>query len=91
MYAKKIVIKNDICLNFEEVVFLVKKSNEFESRIWFEVEEKKINAKSLLGTLILKFPNKSELTVLSNGKDEKTATNTLVKYIKFIIKYSMFR
>lgn len=47
--------------------FFIQKANEFKSSIWVEVEERRVNAKSLLGVLSLGIVKGTEITLIANG------------------------
>ena len=49
MYIKKITINNQVGLHARPATFFIQKANEFKSSIWIEKDERKVNAKSLLG------------------------------------------
>ena len=51
MYTEKSVVKCESGLHNRQATFFIQKANEFRSSIWIEVEDRKINAKSLLGVL----------------------------------------
>ena len=54
---------------------------EFKSSIWIEKEERRVNAKSLLGFLSLGIVKGSKISIIADGSDEKEAVNTLVELI----------
>ena len=51
MYTQNVTINNEVGLHARPATFFIQKANEFKSSIWVEVEDRKINAKSLLGVL----------------------------------------
>ena len=51
MYTEKSVVKCESGLHNRQATFFIQKANEFRSSIWIEVDDRKINAKSLLGVL----------------------------------------
>ena len=53
MYTKTAVVNNQVGLHARPATFFIQKANEFKSSIWVEVEERRVNAKSLLGVLSL--------------------------------------
>ena len=53
MYMKTITVNNQVGLHARPATFFIQKANEFKSSIWIEKEERKVNAKSLLGVLSL--------------------------------------
>ena len=53
MCVKDVVIQNQVGLHARPATFFIQKANEFKSSIWVEKDERKVNAKSLLGVLSL--------------------------------------
>ena len=55
---------------------------KFKSGIWVEKEDRRVNAKSLLGVLSLGIVKGTTITLIADGDDEETAVNTLVELVK---------
>lgn len=53
MYSKDVMVQNQVGLHARPATFFIQKANEFRSSIWIEKEERRVNAKSLLGILSL--------------------------------------
>ena len=53
MITKEVVINNQVGLHARPATFFIQKANEFKSSIWVEKEDRRVNAKSLLGVLSL--------------------------------------
>ena len=51
MYSKTAAVKNQVGLHARPATFFIQKANEFKSNIWVEKDERRVNAKSLLGVL----------------------------------------
>lgn len=51
MYVKEVAVQNQVGLHARPATFFIQKANEFKSSIWVEKEERRVNAKSLLGVL----------------------------------------
>ena len=58
-----------------------KKANEFKSSIWIEVEDRRINAKSLLGVLSMGITKGTRISLIAEGPDEEEAVNTLTEML----------
>lgn len=69
-------------LHNKQATYFIQKANDFQSSIWIESEERRINAKSLLGVLSMAIVTGSELTISAEGPDEETAVNTLADMLK---------
>ena len=65
----------------EQATFFIQKANEFRSSIWIEVDDRKINAKSLLGVLSMAITTGTEVTLIAEGPDEEAAVKTLAQML----------
>ena len=81
MYSKEVTLQNQVGLHARPATFFIQKANEFKSSIWVEKEERKVNAKSLLGILSLGITRGTSITVIADGLDEKDAVDALVDLI----------
>jgi phosphocarrier protein len=81
MYSKEAVVNNSVGLHARPATFFIQKANEFKSSIWVERNERRINAKSLLGLLSLGIVKGSGITIIADGADEEAAVNALVELI----------
>ena len=52
MFVREVMVKNQVGLHARPATFFIQKANEFKSSIWIEKEERRVNAKSLLGIQI---------------------------------------
>ena len=81
MYTKNAVVNNQVGLFARPATFFIQKANEFKSSIWVEVEERRVNAKSLLGVLSLGIVKGTEITLIAKGADEEEAVEALAKLL----------
>lgn len=81
MYEKKATIMKQVGLHARPATFLIQKANEFKSSIWIEKEERRVNAKSLLGVLSLGVAQGATINIIADGQDEIEAVNTLCELI----------
>ena len=81
MYSQETIVNNQIGLHARPATFFIQKANEFKSSIWVEREERKVNAKSLLGVLSLGIVKGTPIKLEADGVDEKEAVEALVKLI----------
>ncbi len=77
MLSKTIVVQNQVGLHARPATFFIQKSNEFKSSIWVEKDERRVNAKSLLGVLSLGITKGMQITIITDGTDEKEAIEAL--------------
>ena len=81
MITKEVVINNQVGLHARPATFFIQKANEFKSSIWVEKEERRVNAKSLLGVLSLGIVKGTTVTIIADGADEDAAISTLSELI----------
>ena len=81
MYSQEAVVNNQVGLHARPATYFIQKANEFKSSIWVEKEERKVNAKSLLGVLSLGIIKGSTIDLIADGTDEKDAVDALVELI----------
>ena len=81
MYTQNVTINNEVGLHARPATFFIQKANEFKSGIWVEKEERRVNAKSLLGVLSLGIVKGTTVNLIADGADEATAVDTLSELI----------
>ena len=82
MYLKDVTVKNQVGLNARPATFVIQKANEFKSSVWVEKEERRVNAKSLLGVLSLGIVGGTNIRIIADGVDEQAAVDSLVKLVE---------
>lgn len=81
MIRKEIVINIPNGLEARPVALLVQVASQYESSIYVESEEKKINAKSIMGMMSLGLASGEKVFVSADGMDEEEAINNIEKYL----------
>ena len=82
MYTQNVTINNEVGLHARPATFFIQKANEFKSGIWVEKEERRVNAKSLLGVLSLGIVGGTTIKIIADGADEQEAVDALVKLVE---------
>lgn len=82
MYVKEVAVKNQVGLHARPATFFIQKANEFKSSIWVEKEERRVNAKSLLGVLSLGIVGGTPIRIIADGSDEQQAVDALVALVE---------
>ena len=82
MCSKEVIINNQIGLRARPATFFIQKANEFKSSIWVEKEERRVNAKSLLGVLSLGIVGGTTIRIIADGNDEEDAVDALVSLVQ---------
>lgn len=82
MFVKDVMVKNQVGLHARPATFFIQKANEFKSLIWIEKEERRVNAKSLLGILSLGIVGGTNIRIIADGTDEQQAVESLVELVE---------
>ena len=82
MCVKDVVIQNQVGLHARPATFFIQKANEFKSSIWVEKDERKVNAKSLLGVLSLGIIGGTSIKIIRDGGDEAEAMEDLIALVE---------
>ncbi len=77
MFSKEIVVRCESGLHNRQATYFVQKANEFTCSIWIESENRKMNAKSLLGIMSLGIITGATVVVSASGPDAEEAVNAL--------------
>ena len=77
MFSKEVVVRCESGLHNRQATYFVQKANEFESSIWLESGNRKMNANSLLGIMSLGIVTGTTVTLSAIGPDAETAVNAL--------------
>lgn len=81
------MLERDITINIPEnrdarlVAVLVQLASQYESRVYVELEEKKVNAKSIMGMMSIGLSQGSKVRLSADGVDEKDAVKNIEKYL----------
>lgn len=81
MYVKEVTVENQVGLHARPATFFIQKANEYKASIWVEKEERRVNAKSLLGVLSLGIVGGTSIRIIADGTDEQAAVEGLVKLV----------
>ena len=81
MMQKPIQIKLETGLEARPVAMLVQVASQFESSVYINVNDNKVNAKSIMGMMSLGLASGEEITVTTDGKDEEAAIEGIEKFL----------
>lgn len=81
MISKEIIVQNQVGLHARPATFFIQKANEFSSGVWIAKDERRVNAKSLLGVLSLGVTRGMRVTLIADGADEEAAINELANLV----------
>lgn len=76
-------VKINLTQDAEErpVAVLVQRASQFESKVYVHAEDKRINAKSIMGMMSLGLSQGAEITISADGADEAAAVDNLAEYL----------
>ena len=81
MIQKDIKIKLSGGLEARPVAVLVQVASQYDSTVYLQIDNKKVNAKSIMGMMSLGLNSGEDVTVLIDGADEKEALESIEKYL----------
>ena len=81
MIRREVTIQNTVGLHARPATFFIQKANTYKCSIWVEKDERKVNAKSLLGVLCLGIVKDMTITLIADGADEAEALDGLIRLI----------
>lgn len=81
MVIKEMVVEGKSGLKSKPAALFIQKACSYKSSIWIEREERKANAKSMLGLLSLSIGMGSRISIIAEGEDEEAAVAELAEYI----------
>jgi len=82
MVQKDIQLRPGAGLQAKTAAEFIQRASNFKSSIWVEKEEKKANAKSLLGLLALGISAETDVRLIAEGVDEQSAVDDLAVYMQ---------
>lgn len=82
MFVKDVTVENRVGLHARPATFFIQRANEYKSSIWVEKEDRRVNAKSLLGVLSLGIMGGTDIRIIADGSDEEEAVEGLISLVK---------
>ncbi|MCL2212773.1 MAG: HPr family phosphocarrier protein [Oscillospiraceae bacterium] len=83
MLSREIKVQNEIGLHARPATMFIQKANSYTSSIWVEVENRRVNGKSLLGVLSMGLVKDTIFTLIADGSDEEDAVAGLVNLVMY--------
>jgi len=81
MTRQEVEIINKLGLHARASTKLTQIASQFNSQIWIERGSRRVNAKSIMGVMMLAASKGSKITLEATGTDETAAITTLVELI----------
>ena len=82
MISRNVTIQNNVGLHARPATFFIQKANSYKSSIWVERDDRRVNAKSLLGVLSLGIVGGTAIRIIADGGDEQAAVEGLVALVE---------
>ena len=81
MISKQTVLICDGGLHARPATFFIQKANSYSCSIWIEKNDRKVNAKSLLGVLSMGIAKGMSVTLVADGQGEEDVVEDHVAHI----------
>ncbi len=81
MIETPVVVKQENGLDARPIALLVQEASQYASRIFIVADDKKINAKSIMGMMSLNLSQGEQVTVLTDGEDEEKAAEGIKTFL----------
>ena len=78
---KDVVVQMSDSTEATPIAHLVQLANQFKCQVYFEMDDKKVNAMSIMGMMSLVLSAGSHVTVVAEGQDEDEAVDALEKFL----------
>jgi phosphocarrier protein HPr len=81
MIEQEIEIINKLGLHARASTKLTQTASQFDSEVWVEHKGRRVNAKSIMGVMMLAASKGTRIIVATNGADEKPALEAMTALI----------
>ncbi len=81
MVSEKVIVKLRTGLQARPAALFVQEANRFSAEIFVEKEDKKVNAKSIMGIMSLAISSGKQIVVSAQGNDAEQAVANLVAFV----------
>ena len=82
MIVKEVSVRCESGLHNKQATYFVQKANEFDCSIWLECGNRKMNAKSLLGIMLLGVVTGANVVLTADGADCEAAVAALEELLQ---------
>lgn len=81
MIKRPVTIQANMDMEARPIAHLVQEASQYSSKVYIELDEKKINAKSIMGMMSLKLTKGTNLVVIADGEDESNAVEGVEAFL----------
>lgn len=82
MIQTSLVVKHKNVIKNRLIALLVQEANHFSCKISFQKDNKKINAKSIMGMMSLVLKEGDQIILIADGEDENAATESIKELLE---------
>ena len=82
MIQTSLVVKHKNIIENRLIALLVQEANHFSCKISFQKDNKKINAKSIMGMMSLVLKEGDQIILITDGEDENAATESIKELLE---------
>ena len=82
MIQTSLVVKHKNVIENRLIALLVQEANHFSCKISFQKDNKKINAKSIMGMMRLVLKEGDQIILIADGEDENEATESIKELLE---------
>ncbi len=82
MIRRPVMIQRDMDMEDRPIAHLVQEASQYRSQVYIEIDNKKINAKSIMGMMSLSLIKGTNITIVAEGEDESAAVSGVEKFLK---------
>ena len=82
MIQTTLVVKHKNDIENRLIALLVQEANHFSCKISFQKDNKKINAKSIMGMMSLVLKEGDQIILIADGEDENAATESIKELLE---------
>ena len=80
MIKKPVTLRSDLDMESRPIAHLVQEASQYDSTVYIEMDNMKINAKSIMGMMSLNLIGGEEITVVTEGEDEEKAAEGIKSF-----------
>lgn len=81
MVHEKVIVNLKTGLQARPAALFVQEANRFSAEVFVEKDDKKVNAKSIMGIMSLAIGTGKEIVIYADGSDAEQAIASLVSYV----------
>ena len=82
MPRREVEIVNKLGLHARAAAKLTQVASAFKSEVWLSRNDRRVNAKSIMGVMMLAAAAGSTIRIIANGSDEKDAVEQLCRLLE---------